>query len=263
MATLVSFHAHPDDEAIACGGTFAKASKEGHRVVLVIATKGEHGEVAEGFLKEGEELWTRRELEVETAAQILGVHRWEFLGYSDSGMMGTPQNEEPGSFWSADGEEAAQRLAKILDEEDADILTIYDSNGTYGHPDHIQVHRVGVRAAEIAGTKKVYESVISTERIVEFGAKLQELGGEPPIDVEETPIGVPEDTITTFVDVGDFTDVKRAAMAAHASQISEESFFLSLPDELHREVFGIELYRLRGAPPGLHETSLYDDVSAD
>jgi LmbE family N-acetylglucosaminyl deacetylase len=259
MATLVSFHAHPDDEAIACGGTFAKASKEGHRVVLVIATRGEHGEVADGFLQDGEELWTRREKEVEAAAEILGVHRWEFLGYKDSGMMGTPQNDEPGSFWSADVEEAASRLAKILDEEDADILTIYDSNGTYGHPDHIQVHRVGLRAAEIAGTKKVYESVVSRDRIESFSARMEEAGAEAPIDLDETPIGVPEEVITTFVDVGDFTDVKRAAMAAHASQIPADSFFLSLPDELHREVFGTELYILRGAPPGLHETSLFDD----
>lgn len=259
MATLVSFHAHPDDEAIACGGTFAKASKEGHRVVLVIATKGEHGEVAEGFLADGEELWTRREKEVEAAAEILGIHRWEFLGYADSGMMGTPQNDEPRSFWSADQEEAAGRLAKILTEENADVVTIYDANGTYGHPDHIQVHRVGVRAAEIAGTKKVYESVISRDRVEAFSARMEEMGAEPPIDPGEISIGVPESVITTFVDVGDFMDVKRAAMAAHASQIPAESFFLSLPDDLNREVFGTELYVLRGAQPGLRETSLFDD----
>ena len=152
MATLVSFHAHPDDEAIPTGGTLAKAAKDGHRVVLVFGTRGEHGEVVEGYLDAGEQLWERRVKETHAAAEILGVSRVEFLGYVDSGMMGTPENEAPGSFWQADVEEAAQRLAAILREEDAAVLTAYDENGVYGHPDHIQVHRVGLRAAELAGT---------------------------------------------------------------------------------------------------------------
>src|SRR5215510_14769518 len=95
MATLVSFHAHPDDEAIACGGVLRKASEEGHRVVLVVATRGERGEVPEGFLADGEELWQRRVAETQASAEILGAHRVEFLGYTDSGMMGTPANEAP------------------------------------------------------------------------------------------------------------------------------------------------------------------------
>src|SRR5215203_2246160 len=116
MATLVTFHAHPDDESIAMGGVMAKAADEGHRVVLVVATRGEHGEVAEDFLAEGEALWQRRVQETEACAEILGVSRVEFLGYVDSGMMGTPENDADGSFWTADTDEAAQRLAKILDE---------------------------------------------------------------------------------------------------------------------------------------------------
>src|SRR5436853_7834738 len=102
MATMVSFHAHPDDEAIATGGTLAKAAAAGHRVVLVSATRGEHGEVAEGVLGAGEALGQRRERELAQAAEVLGVDRVEFLGYVDSGMMGTPENEASGSFWSAD-----------------------------------------------------------------------------------------------------------------------------------------------------------------
>src|SRR3954469_7173644 len=117
MATLVCFHAHPDDECIATGGVMAKAAKEGHRVVLVTATRGEHGEVAEGFLEPGEALWERRVRETEAAAEILGVSRVEFLGYVDSGMIGTSTNDAPESFWQADIDEAAERLAKILREE--------------------------------------------------------------------------------------------------------------------------------------------------
>ena len=152
MATLVSFHAHPDDECIACGGVIRKAADAGHRVVLVVATRGEQGEIPEGLLADGEELWQRRVAETQASAGILGVQRVEFLGYHDSGMMGTPANDRPGSFWTTPVEEAAGRLAGLLRAEQADVLTCYDAHGGYGHPDHIQVHRVGIRAAELAGT---------------------------------------------------------------------------------------------------------------
>jgi LmbE family N-acetylglucosaminyl deacetylase len=259
MAILVTFHAHPDDEAIACGGTIAKAAKDGHRVVIVFATRGEHGEVADDFLASDEELSSRRVIEAQEAADILGAHRVEFLGYTDSGMMGTPENDAPGSFWSADVDAAAHRLAAILEGESADVLTIYDAHGTYGHPDHIQVHRVGLRAAEIASTPRVYESVANRDRILASMSKLSAAGATPPIDAEAEQLGVPESTITTFVDVEDFAEVKRAAMAAHASQIPDNSFFLTLPEEIHREVFGTEFYILRGAPPDRRETSLFDN----
>src|SRR5438105_1139127 len=124
MATLVCFHAHPDDECIATGGVMAQAAAAGHRVVLVVATRGENGEVPDGFLDPGEELWQRRVVETQASADILGVQRVEFLGYVDSGMMGTPENEKDGSFWTADIEEAARRLADILVEERAEVLTI-------------------------------------------------------------------------------------------------------------------------------------------
>src|SRR5436190_20593502 len=129
MATLVCFHAHPDDECIATGGVMRKAADEGHRVVLVVATRGEVGEVPDGFLDDGEQLWERRVQETHAAAEILGAKRVEFLGYRDSGMMGEPTNDGPGTFWTADVEEAAQKLAAILLEEQADVLTVYDDNG--------------------------------------------------------------------------------------------------------------------------------------
>src|SRR5438132_8752003 len=139
MAVLVSFHAHPDDEAISTGGTLAKAANAGHRVVIVFATRGEHGEVADGILHDGEALWERRVQEARRSAEILGAQRVEFLGYVDSGMMGTPENDAPECFWQADLKEAAGRLAAILAEEGADVLTVYDDHGVYGHPDHIQI----------------------------------------------------------------------------------------------------------------------------
>lgn len=259
MATLVSFHAHPDDECISCGGVIRKAHEEGHRVVLVVATRGERGEVPEGFLAEGEELWERRVAETLAAAEILGVSRVEFLGYVDSGMMGEPTNDAPGSFWSAPVEEAAATLAAILREERADVLTCYDDIGVYGHPDHIQVHRVGVRAAELAGTARVYQSTVNRDQLrrawERFAARSGTTeavpdGGEPPA------IGKPESEITAAVDVTPYLEYKRRAMRAHASQISEESFFLSLPDDAFREAFGTEWFIRVGQGPGITETDL-------
>src|SRR5437764_1267119 len=145
MATLVCFHAHPDDETTSTGGVMAKAAADGHRVVLVVATKGEHGSVPDGMLAAGEPLWQRRMAELAASAEVLGVSRVELLGYVDSGMIGTPENDAPQSFWQADLDEAAARLVAILEEEQADVLTIYDDHGNYGHPDHIQIYRVGQR----------------------------------------------------------------------------------------------------------------------
>jgi LmbE family N-acetylglucosaminyl deacetylase len=185
------------------------------------------------------------------------VARVEFLGYVDSGMMGTPENDAPDSFWQADIEEASGRLAKILTDEHADVLVTYDENGSYGHPDHIQVHRVGVRAAEIAGTRKVYESVVDRDRAREMmdmpqeRPELADLDFPTPEQMEN--LGVPGELITTNVDVRDYLSEKRAAMAAHASQISEASFFLALPPDISVLVWGLESYVLRGAPEGSEE----------
>ena len=263
MATLVSFHAHPDDEAIPTGGTLAKAAKDGHRVVLVFGTKGEHGEVEDGFLAAGESLAERRVQETHRSAEILGASRVEFLGYVDSGMMGTPENDVPTSFWQADIDDAAAKLAAILEEENADVLTIYDDHGVYGHPDHIQVHRVGVRAAQLAGTRRVYESTANRDAIVGGLLEARDMGVEMPGDLDPdafSDFGVSDAEITTVVDVSDFLDIKRASMRAHASQIADTSFFLSTPDEFFARAFGQEWYIRRGARPEARETSLFDGL---
>jgi GlcNAc-PI de-N-acetylase len=140
MGTVVSFHAHPDDESIGTAGTLARAADAGHRVVLVFATRGELGKPVPGSLAEGEQLSLRRSAECFASAEILGASRVEFLGYTDSGMMGEPTNDAPYCFWRAPVEHAARRLSVILDEEEPDVLTVYDDEGGYGHPDHIQVH---------------------------------------------------------------------------------------------------------------------------
>jgi LmbE family N-acetylglucosaminyl deacetylase len=257
MATLICFHAHPDDESIATGGTMAKAKRDGHRVVLVVATRGEHGEVDEGVLGEDEALGERREQETNDAAAVLGVDRVEFLGYVDSGMIGTPENDLEGSFWSADVDEAAGRLAAILRDESADVLTCYDSDGGYGHPDHIQVHRVGVRAAELAGTPNVFESTMNRDAIKRLMAASEQDIEDAPGEVEMETFGRPESVITTTIDVSDFVDAKRRSMQAHASQISEASFFLAMPPEQFKAAFGQEWYIRRGVPSSHRDDDLF------
>lgn len=257
MATLVCFHAHPDDEAIATGGTMALAAEAGHRVVLVVATRGEHGEPVPGVLGEGEELWERRVVETHESARVLGVERVEFLGYRDSGMMGEPTNDHVESFWSADLDEAAERLAAILREVQADVLTVYDDHGGYGHPDHIQVHRVGHRAAERAGTPVVYQATMNRTQILRLMSERQGQEGVPTLedlDAERAErataadFGSPEELITHAVDVGAVLGRKRAAMEAHASQIDENSFFLAMPADAFAAAFGTEWYIRTGRP---------------
>ncbi|MEV4314120.1 PIG-L family deacetylase [Actinocrispum sp. NPDC049592] len=246
MATLVTFHAHPDDECITCGGVMRKAYEDGHRVVLVVATKGERGEVPDWLT--GEELWELRVRETHAAAKVLGVSRVEFLGYKDSGMMGWDSNTEPGSFWSADVEEAAGKLAAILREENADVLTIYDDNGTYGHPDHIQVHRVGKRAGEIAGTPRVFQQTANRT--------LAQANPNAPDIVKDPNFGKPDELLTARVDVSEYVSYKREAMRAHASQIAEDSWFLAAPDEIFRDIFGTEWFMRAGQGPGITETDI-------
>ena len=277
MATLVCFHAHPDDESIATGGTMALAARAGHRVVLVVATRGEHGEPVPGVLAEGERLWERRVVETRDAASILGVDRVEFLGYVDSGMMGEATNDAPGSFWQADVDEAAERLAEILRAVNADVLTIYDSHGGYGHPDHIQVHRVGRRAAERAGVTNVFQSTMNRDHIMRqmaenaelFETELEgEVEGESLEQIRERvaraereEFGSPEALITHAVDVRGVIDLKRDAMAAHASQIGPDSFFFAMPEPVFASTFGTEWYialDVRREPDAPFHTSILD-----
>ena len=261
MATLVFFHAHPDDEAIATGGSMAAAADAGHRVVLIVATGGEEGEVADGFLSEGETLQEVRERETCAAASILGSDRVHFLGYRDSGMMGEAANGHHDSFWQADVEAAAAQVATILEEEQADVVTVYDDHGGYGHPDHIQVHRVGHRAAELADTPRVFEATMNRDLIRQWSSTMRAeredlTTAADADDPNMESVGLPDDQLTTAVDVVALIDRKRRAMAAHASQIDDDSWFFQLPPNVFAMAFGTEWYR-RTRP--VFEATLPDD----
>ena len=279
MATAVFFHAHPDDEALSTGGTMLLASRAGHRVVLVCATDGSRGETPgldDGEAPDAEHLAKMREAELRRAAELLGVHRVVMLGYRDSGMAGDPANDDPECFWQADDAGAAQRLASILTHEQADLLTCYDANGTYGHPDHIKVHRVGVRAAALAGVDVVYEATLHRDHFRSSMKKLMRMAAEAGLDpigeqdqadfeaeLDEGTVGVDGARITHHIDVRAALRAKRAAIRAHASQIPADSFFVALPDEAFELAFGTEWFIRRGAATGgAPYTDLFDAPDA-
>ena len=252
---MVNFHAHPDDEAIATSGTMMKATADGHRVVLVVATKGEQGEPVPGALSPGESLGERREAETHEAAKIIGAHRVEFLGYEDSGMAGDEANDNPACFWQADFDEAVERVARILEDEAAEVLTVYDDHGGYGHPDHIQVHRVGVHAARKAGVEKVFYATMNRTQILRqmdevesFAEAMERIEVERAERFREEDFGTDEAEITHAVDVSAYLERKRAAMLAHASQITDDSFFGSMTDEQFADAFGTEWFVAPGPP---------------
>jgi LmbE family N-acetylglucosaminyl deacetylase len=270
MGTAVFFHAHPDDEVLSTGGSMARAVDEGHRVVLVVATNGEHGESPED-LSDGETLVDRRRTETERSAAVLGVQRVVWLGYRDSGMHGWEQNHDPESFLRATLEEAAGRLAAVLDEERADLVVTYDWHGIYGHPDHVQVHRVGHRAAELAGTR-LLEATMNRDAMVAMMAEgavpeaadteREEWDPNSPMD-DGNPFGTPEAELHLAVDVSSVVRRKWQAIACHASQVTDVGAFLAMPDDVFDRSFATEWYIDPGAPSGMRAGWIFDDVDDD
>lgn len=266
--TLLCVHPHPDDETIACGGIIARYLDEGAEVMVVTCTGGEEGENLAGIDLGEEEMAEVRRRELVRALEILGGPAHEFLGYRDSGMLGTDANAHPDSFQQAEVDEAAARLATIIRSFRPSVVVSDDEQGTYGHPDHVKAHRVVARAVELAATDgdgpgwqvpKRYVHALPRSRLFAFQQRMEAAGLPSPFgdqevsSVDELPFGVPDETISAVIDVRTWLERKRAAMRAHASQIGEESFFLNLPSELGSEVFGYEHFvlvdgQLGGAP---------------
>jgi LmbE family N-acetylglucosaminyl deacetylase len=242
VATLLCVHPHPDDESIACGGLLARSAAAGVRTVVVTCTDGEEGENLGGIDLEGRDLTDVRRDELDAAIRILGVDVHHRLGYRDSGMVGTPGNDHPACFHRADTEEVALRLAAILRAERPVAVVSDDERGTYGHPDHIKAHVVTVRAVALAADPdapldgapwRVARRVVHTishGRIHAAGEALAAAGQPSPFEERPDGFGTPDDAVTTRIDVAAHADTKLAAMRAHASQMSPDSFFLNLAD---------------------------------
>jgi LmbE family N-acetylglucosaminyl deacetylase len=265
--TLVSFHAHPDDEALLTGGTLARAAAEGHRVVLVTATAGEAG-LSDGTGRQPS-LGERRRVELARAAAALGCARWELLDYTDSGWgpPGPDDEPRPDAFSRLDPAGPAARLAEILRREEADVLTVYDEHGGYGHPDHVQVNRVGVLAAELAGTRVVLEATVDRRKLQRVAAVLSRLPGVSRLVPDDRFAGtfLPRAELTHQVDVRRHLAAKRAALAAHHSQstgggsIRTVALLLRLPRPVLGLALGREWFREHGRHPA---AELLDDVFA-
>lgn len=251
--TLVAFHAHPDDEALLTSGTMAKAAAEGHRVVLVVATDGALG-LAGSEYGEPAELAAQRWNELLASADVLGVARVETLGYADSGMGPQLYPDPPGQrrFVTVPVEEAAEALAVVLREEQADVLLSYDANGGYGHRDHIRVHEVAAAAARLAGTPRVLEATVPRDllvRALHIVARFYRFPDDFDMASFERAYSARAD-ITHRISVRRFAAQKRASMRAHVSQASADggadrtlAAFLRIPRPVYDVVFGREWFR--------------------
>ncbi|MEE3851992.1 PIG-L family deacetylase [Gordonia sp. LSe1-13] len=264
MSTIVFVHAHPDDEATGTAGSMIRASREGHRVVVVYCTDGDPGDVPDD-LAPGESVVSRRRGEAEASALITGTARVAWLGYADSGMSGWAQNNTDGVFSRADVGEAARRLADLLDEEDADVVVGYDWHGGYGHPDHIMLHHTTRAAADLAAKRPRYlEVTMNRDLMRQLFTLAKEMGMDEGFDPDArgddgNPIGTPEAELHWAVDLGDDVTAKREALACHASQ-SDVKEMLAIPVEVFPFAFGTEHYIEPGRPSGMVRGWWLDDV---
>jgi LmbE family N-acetylglucosaminyl deacetylase len=253
MATVVAFHAHPDDEALLTGGTLARLAAQGHRTVIVVACDGVMGEA------KGPEGATRLD-ELRVSGTALGAARVEHLGYADSGAGPILHFDPPdrARFVRADIDEAAGRLADLLREEDADLLISYDQAGGYGHPDHVRVHEVGARAASLAGDLRVVEATLPREPIAAMFHLTRLFRLTVRYDHEAIRSSLtPRSAITHRVNVRAFATQKRQAVAAHVSQVDGTGrnargvrLLLRLPTPIFGFLLGWEWFTEAGAAPG-------------
>jgi N-acetyl-1-D-myo-inositol-2-amino-2-deoxy-alpha-D-glucopyranoside deacetylase len=297
---LLLVHAHPDDEAFGTGGLIARSLAEGRRVDLVTCTGGEEGEIHDPSLDPDEaqpRLREIREQELRCALDALragspGTLELHLLGYRDSGMIGTESNQRPDVFWNADLDEATGKLVEIVRRTRPAVMVTYDSNGNYGHPDHINAHRIAVAAWDAAADRsrhpqagephaveKLYEIAFNRDRWSALMGAMNERGIPLPWDRDQSDApgdavdpeqageepeewGVPEERITTSVDVVAFAGQKRACMDCHKTQRQDMGWLLDLPADLAEralspEFFILSRWRDREVPEGHRETSVF------
>ncbi len=255
---ILLVHAHPDDETINNGATMALYAARGATVTLVTCTRGEEGEVllpGLAHLASSVEdiLGKHREIELRDAMAALGVEDYRFLGgsekvFRDSGMVGSEHNNRPDVFWRADLNEAAGFLVKIIDEVKPHVLITYDEVGGYGHPDHIQAHRVAMRAVELSqwNIAKIYWNTIPKSVLAEGIEKMKEIGSDffGAESVDDLPFAKDDSLVTTMIDGSEYVNQKMDAMRAHATQIAVDGPFFALSNNLGLQVWGREFYTL-------------------
>ena len=286
---MLLVHAHPDDETINNGATMARYVAEGAQVTLLTCTLGEEGEVLVPELEllaaeHADQLGGYRISELRAAMDALGVTDSRFLGgpgrYRDSGMMGTPANDKPRAFWNADLDEAVAHAVAVVREVRPQVVVTYDENGGYGHPDHIQAHRVAMGAVTAAAdpayrpdlgeawdVAKVYWCCVPRS-VLQAGIDAMAAAGDDSFfegvtDAADIPFSVPDDEVTAAIDGRAFTSHKDAAMRAHPTQILVDGPFFALSNNLGQEMLSVEFYKLvKGEPGPTGDSGREDDLFA-
>lgn len=277
----MAVHAHADDETITMGGTLATLADRGVRTCVVCCTDGKLATIVDPDMPEETtrpRLTEIREAELREACRILRVDEVEFLRYGDSGMADTPTNQLPDAFWMAPINEAVGRVVAQIRRFRPQVVVTYDGNGGYGHPDHIQAHRVTVLAVEAAylptmykdagepwRVEKLYYTAFPRSEFRRIADMAKQAGLDPPFG-EENPDNIlfltPDEWVTSTVDCRSVVERKREALRAHRSQISADWPQLTISDEV-AEQFATEYYQLiiSRTPAVLPETDLFAGIS--
>jgi len=276
MNVLMAVHAHPDDECMMTGGVLARYRAEGARTILVTCTDGAVGEIADPALATPENLAEVRAGELDASARILGVSRLVQLGYRDSGMAGTADNDNPASFNKANFDEAVEKVVRLVRAERPQVLVTYDENGGYGHPDHVRAHQVAVAAFQAANDPAKYPDagepfassrlvygVIPRSAFQRMAERIKAAGIEWPGrestegEAERRPFGVEDERVTTTVDVSQFVQTKFDSLHAHKTQLGTMAFFLGLPRPILDELFAHETFQIVEGPTEGAATDLF------
>jgi LmbE family N-acetylglucosaminyl deacetylase len=262
--SLLAVFAHPDDESFGIGGTLAKYAAEGVKVSLICATGGEEGEINDPSLGTKEQIAEIRERELRCACDVLGISQLHLLGYRDSGMAGTPANEDPRSLVQADPYEVVGKIVRLIRQIRPQVMVTFEEGGGYGHPDHKATHRhakVAFRAAcdptqypehlaeglEPYAPQKLYYTAFPRSVFQKLIQTAREMGIEPPArytDLES--MGVPDEFCTTHVDISAYLEVQEQARQCHRSQLSPDSLFTLIPDELRRQFRNTDCFACEG-----------------
>jgi len=273
--SVLAVFAHPDDEVFSAGGTLAQSAADGARVVLICATGGEVGEISDPALATPETLPSVREAELRAACAALGITELRFLGYRDSGMVGTPDNDDPRSFNPADPADATARLVRLIREVKPDVVITHDPTGGYGHPDHIMSSRYVTAAFDAAGDSRQFvdsgaawwpSRLLYAAAPRSFFMNMRDQMRAANIDTtgfDEMGRDIPgydDEEITTIVDVASQVERKLAAFRAHRTQFGAESPFLRLPEAVMLELFARE-YFIQARPDPASDTAIQHDLS--
>jgi len=272
--TLLAIFAHPDDEAFGTGGTLARYAAEGADIVLVCATRGEAGEIADKNLATPESLGQVRENELRCAAGALGISEVIFLGYRDSGMAGTPENEDPRAFVNAPAEEVVAQLVGIIRRARPDVIVTFEPNGGYGHPDHIAAHHHTIAAFHAAAdparypeqgeawqASKLFYNTIPRSFFLTMRDQLEAMGEDTSAFArfEEAGAGWPDDQIHVTLDVAEEIEAKWTALNCHRTQFGPDNLFRRLPEKVTRQIMSREHFALAwpNPEPGLQLADLF------